>query len=337
MMEQDQEFEALLETLAEAQGPLKAVLIYRLSDLSPADLSILRLRWQFFPVERRRQLLARLAETSETSFDLDFSTVALFALQDEDDEVRRQAIAALWTNEEESTMRELLAILAGDVHSSVQAAAAEALAPFVLAGELGTISAAARVEVEGALLQALSRTDYSDELHRRALESLAFSGHQDLPELIEKAYASPVLDAQASALFAMGRSADERWTPIVARALADDRPEIQYEAARAAGELGMAESVSRLIELSGGPDREVQHAAIWSLGEIGGAQAQRALVDLSRQIADEDLLEAIDDALHSAALAEGSPGPFMLLNESFAGMDDLDAEEDDLDDLYEDD
>jgi HEAT repeat protein len=110
---------------------------------------------------------------------------------------------------------------------------------------------------------------------------------------------------QASAIFAMGRSADERWRSEVMEALFSKDPEILYEAARAAGELSIAEAVPRLIELLDHPDREIKGAAVWALGETGGKAAQQALILLAEEEDDEDLLESIEDALNMAALGAG--------------------------------
>jgi hypothetical protein len=44
------------------------------------------------------------------------------------------------------------------------------------------------------------------------------------------------------------------------------------------------------------------------LGEIGGAEARRGLTELSLLTDDDDLLEAIDDALAMASLMEGALG-----------------------------
>ncbi len=103
----------------------------------------------------------------------------------------------------------------------------------------------------------------------------------------------------------MGRSADERWNQDIIQALDDPNPVLRYEAARAAGELNLKPTVSRLIALIQEDDREIRNAAIWSLGEIGGTTAERALMQFSEEAEDEDLIEALEDALANAQVAVG--------------------------------
>jgi HEAT repeat protein len=59
-----------------------------------------------------------------------------------------------------------------------------------------------------------------------------------------------------------------------------DDSEMRYEAATAAGELGEAEAVSRLIELTTDTDMEVKIAAIQALGKIGGQEVKQRLQTL---------------------------------------------------------
>jgi HEAT repeat protein len=102
---------------------------------------------------------------------------------------------------------------------------------------------------------------------------------------------------QVSAIFAMGRSADKIWGPQVCAELRSLAPEIRFEAARAAGELELAEAVTDLVELTQDIDPQVGEAAIWSLSQVGGDQARQALVELlEAEDADEDFIqEALDN------------------------------------------
>lgn len=299
----------LLDGLADEDTPLRAGLLYRLSEPAADDLAELQARWPLLPVQRRRLLLLRMAEASETNFDLDFSAVARLALSDDDSEVRQHAIAALWTSEDPALSHSLVRLLQIDESADVRAAAAQALGRFVLASELGELPATIAESVEAALLEAWYDDIDAPDVRRRALESIAYSGREEVTSLIEEAAVHPDLKMQSSALFAMGRSSDERWAPYVLRALNVAEPELRFEAAHAAGELGLADAVPRLIELLQDPDHELMEAAIWSLGEIGGPDATSALVRLLRHDGlDEDLIDAVEDALATAALIDGQFG-----------------------------
>ncbi len=342
MRDQGRSFENLLAELADSEAPLRAALIYRLSEPSPADLAALQAIWPSIPTERRQLLLSRLVEASEVSFDLDFSAVALFALEDEVAEVRQQAVAALWERDDPPVMRRLIALLRDDPSEEVRAAAAQGLGTFVLSGEYGMLPHDVALEAEEALLAVFTEQKELSEVRRRALESIAFSSRKEVPPLIEQAARDADVSMQASAIFAMGRSADEQWADHIMRALDNPVPELRFEAARAAGEIGLVESVSRLIELTQDEDREIKEAAIWSLGEIGGIEAQSALMELANREKDADLLEAIEDALNTAVLSTGEFVSYVFAQpeedqDEFEGLEYLEDEDmEDLEDLLED-
>lgn len=301
-------FDALLATLRDETNSVPATAIYRLSALPADDLAALAEAWDSLPVDRRRVLLSRLNEVSEANFEVDFRAVAELALDDDDDEVRRLAIACLWEVETPSLMRRLMDILTDDPSATAREAAASALGRFVLLGELEELPQELTAPVEELLLQVCRLETEPLDVRRRALESLAYSGREEVCYLIEDAYDHETLRMRSSAVFAMGRNADERWAVYVLQELESDEAEILYEAAHAAGELELAEAVPSLVDLLDSDDIELKLAAIWSLGEIGGPEARRALNEAAAQTDNEDLLDAIDDALAMAALAEGALG-----------------------------
>lgn len=336
MIEYDEPFDTLLENLQALDEPLRAALIYRLSDPTAEELRAFEDVWADTPVERRRLLLTRLFELSEVNFEVDFTDVAHLALRDEDDEVRKLGIKALWENQEPATMRQIVRMLRQDAATEVRAAAAQALGRFVLAGELGEFSEAAAQEAEASLLEAWFELEESPEVRRRALESIAYSEREEVPNLIEEALNNPNVQMQASALFAMGRSSDERWADPVLAALYHPEPELRFEAARAAGELFLSTAVHRLAEMLTEEDREIQQAAIWSLGEIGGDDAQRALLTFAEDDNLDDVtLDILEDALNTAALSTGEFVTYIINteddHEAIEGFDGMDLEESDFD------
>lgn len=306
MFDYDEPFQNLIDNLRDVDEPLRSALVYRLSNPTAEDLADLQDAWQAVPAQRRQLLLSRMLDLSEVNFEVDFTAVALFALQDEDDAVRRVAVEALWEDHEPSTMRQLVRLLQQDPSAGVREAAALALGRFVLAGELDEFPRALADEVEAALLEIWQEPGEPLDVRRRALESVSYSGREEVPSLIEEALEHQELKMQASALFAMGRSSDERWENHVLSALYHPESELRFEAARAAGELFLSAAVRRLIEMLYEDDREIQQAAIWALGEIGGEQAKRALMDFADdEELDPDLMEAVEDAVNTAALSTG--------------------------------
>jgi HEAT repeat protein len=221
---------------------------------------------------------------------------------DADSEVRAAAIDGLWENEDQALVGPLVHLLRADESLNVRAAAATALGRFVLLGELEEIDRAPAMLAEQALLETLHDAQSDLEVRRRAVESISYSGEAGVREIIEAAYYDEEEKMQASALFAMGRSADPFWIKLLVVELDNPNPELRFEAARACGELEASAAVAQLIDMSfNDPDREVQQAAVWALGRIGGREARQAL-EACCESDDEALSEAAAEALDEMEL-----------------------------------
>jgi hypothetical protein len=272
------EWERLVRHLRDNQEKLSISKLYYLSDLRAEELTHLKATWPTIPPERRRQIVSHLVDITETTFEVDFSTIFRFCLHDEEEEVRACAIEGLWEEEDASLIGPLVHLLQADPSGRVRATAATALGHFVLLGELEKIEAALATFVEEALLQTIHSQEEDLEVRRRAIESIAYSGELGVRDIIEAAYYDEEEKMQVSAIFAMGRSADPIWRDMVITELDNPNPEIRLEAARACGELEARAAVSKLAQLlEDDPDSEVQQAAIWALGHIGGAKARQVL------------------------------------------------------------
>lgn len=318
-------FSETLEQLR-ADAPITADAIYSLSDLMGENWADFQLVWPNLPVERRRHVIDRLVDTAETNFELDFSPIVHLALTDNDLEVRLRAIEGVLEESGLPTVRRLLTLAQEDTFSEVRAAAAKALGVFVLQGELGKLPERFSQELQDTVLALYNNLDEDLDVRRRALEAIANCGHTSVPELIREAYYADDLPMRVSAVFAMGRSCDERWQPIVLEELRSEYPELRYEAARAAGELELSKALPSLIELAYEGDREIQEVAIWAIGEIGGQLARRALDQLASQAedaGDDALLEAIQDSQAAAALAGEGALPLF----DFGGYEEQDLED----------
>jgi HEAT repeat protein len=307
------DFSQTVNLLGNPQEPLTASLIYSLSHLSLDELAMLAKAWPAYPVERRRQLIRRLGETSEANFEVNFEAVHELALEDADGEVRTAAIEGMWENESVSHMRRLTTMASSDAVASVRAAAASALGRFVLLGELGKFPTEAAALAQDTVLAILRRHDEHPDVRRRSLESISNCGREGVSELIEEAYYGSSIEMRASAIFAMGRSCDPRWGAIILEELEGDEPTLLYEAARAAGELEIREAVYRLGDLLEYDDREVQEMAVWALGEVGGDEACDLLEAAAENAPDDGFAEAVEEALEAARLA-GEDIRFDLFN-----------------------
>jgi len=293
-------FDDVLRALQNEAEPVSGSALFSLSDLGARETTALERLWPDLPIGRRRALIDDLAELAEANFEVEFFAVFRIAMDDDDPEVRRNAITALWESEDAKLIAPLLDRLAHDPDADVRAASASALGRFVYMGEVDEIPTTQLQRVEAALLSAFAGTGPA-EVRRRALEALAFSSRADIPALIQSAYESPDPQFRVSALFAMGRSADERWAETVLNELQSTDNELRFEAARSAGELELDGAVGPLRKLLIDPDLQIREAAIWSLGQIGGNEARLALEALLTRTRDHDERDFIEEALENAA------------------------------------
>ncbi|MFW5696220.1 MAG: HEAT repeat domain-containing protein [Phototrophicaceae bacterium] len=298
--------DAVREALTTEPGPRPdPTIIYGVSGLSREQVDQLRSTWEQVVPAARRKIMRQLVEASENMFQLDYRAFAIFGLGDPDPGVREAAIDALWEDQSLEVMNLLIGIVRQDDNREVRAAAMSGLSEFILLGELGDLP-----DTETQRAQDLAAAVWQDEaedvaVRRRALEAIANCSNPMVPGAIEDAYNSPHQEMRISAIFAMGRTYDDRWSDTVLEEIESEDPAMRYEAARAAGELSLVEAVPSLAQLTLEPDREIVEVAVWSLGEIGGKSAVRVLEVLAEKAEEEDddlLLQAIDDALGNATL-----------------------------------
>ena len=193
-----------------------------------------------------------------------------------------------------------------DKEELVRAQAASALGLFVYIGELEAIPSFSHRKIEDDLLKVLNGSDTA-LVRRRALESLGFSSREEIPAVIRKAYNDADPQWLASALFAMGRSADEQWEDSILNNLDYSDADVQVEAIRAAGQLELASARESLLKKIAEPedlDVDLRAAVVWSLSQIGGEGVREALDQLYDDTEDEDEAEYIEDALDNLSFTD---------------------------------
>jgi HEAT repeat protein len=302
-------FSQILESVLDLKKPFPATHLHRFSDLSGNDLAQFKNVWPKVDPDRRLSLLEDLEEAAETDTMVSFDEVAKICLMDSDARVRASALRLLWECEDARLIPTFLNMLEKDVEPIVRASAATALGLFVYKGELEEIPAVMLKKVEDSLL----KTEQSADLplvRRRALESLGYSGREEVVGLIEQAYRSPEGEWQASALFAMGRSADVRWEKKVLERLDALETEVRLEAIRAAGQLELESARHVLIEMLQEYqelDEEIRMAAAWSLSQIGGNNVREVLERLVENVEDDEA-DYMELALENLQFTEDVPG-----------------------------
>ncbi|MBK9122701.1 MAG: HEAT repeat domain-containing protein [Chloroflexi bacterium] len=283
-------------------------IVQGLSELLPTQIIDMYPVWESLTAEVKRDLMTALIEASETDFATDFALLGIMALDDSDADVRCLAIDLCVHVTSQRHAEILLEMAQNDEAETVRAGAIRALGAFVLEGEFGKLDAALNDSVVDYLLRVAASNESGPLVRSRAIESLGYSSHPRVAKQISRAYESGEPMLKTASIFAMGVSSDARWRDHVIHELERGTTEDRYEAARAAGELELAEAVRPLSEIALAEERQLAGAAIWSLGEIGGKEAVRVLEALAERAGadeDDDLLDMIEDALDSANAAAG--------------------------------
>jgi len=303
-MTQNVSFQTVVEALFDEGQPFPARYLHRFSDLPPADLKILFKVWPKVSPQRKHTLLEDLEYLAETDTLTCFDDLAHPLLTDPDAPVRVLAIRLLFECEDKKLVPIYLDILKHDENIEARAAAANILGLFVYLGELEEIPAEIHHAIEEQLLEAATSAKET-LVRRRALESLGYSGREQVIPLIEAAYRDRNPDWVVSALFAMGRSADERWKKQVLSKLHDPDEDIRSEAVRTAGELELGPARSILLDLlEDEEDLELRREIIWALSKIGGEGVRDRLEELFDLETDDEEAEFIEEALDNLFLTE---------------------------------
>jgi HEAT repeat protein len=312
-MPQNVAFQTVLDALLDTSRPFPARYLHRFSDLPPAEVKAILQVWPKVTAQRKVALLEDLEELAEADTLTSFDDLARPLLADSQPQVRVLAMRLLWECEDPKLIPVYLDILNADEDPVVRAAAANALGLFVYLGEVENIPAELHRQVEDNLLE-VATSEQEDQIRQRALESLGASSRDEVPPLIEAAYRRKDTAWEVSALYAMGRSADNRWEKQVLSNLTNPSDEVRSEAIRAAGELDLRASRTILLDmLVDEEDLVIRRQIIWALSKIGGEGVRNRLEELFEAEMDDDEADFLEEAIDNLAFNEDS-GLFDLLD-----------------------
>lgn len=304
--EYSRDFDAIMAALGDLSAPLKDRDLCALSNLEGDELQLFSAHWSAIDAGRRLDIMQSTAALSAERLDLVFRQIARVAMHDDDPRVRTAAIDNLRVEEDPRLIGPLLEIVGADAAGDARAAAAACLGVHVYLGEMDELPAARAAEIADALL-VVESDDASPKVRMRALESLGYSSRPEVNERIQAAWYTNDDAWQASAVRAMGRSADPgRWAETVLDALTHHSEFVRVEAARAAGDLELESAVPELGEMIY-DSAALQQAAVWALGEIGGQPARTLIIEL-QAVAEHDVAiqSLADEALGKIDLMEGA-------------------------------
>ena len=284
--------------LRDSTSPVRHTSLMQLSGLSSTDVGDMMSSWNEIEADRRRELLDRMAEMADDNIELDYSALFRACLNDEDAGVRARAARSLWDSDDRTNIRPLVSLLTGDDSPAVRAAAATALGKFVEMAEEGKLLRRAGQRIADALVGVIEDPLETAETRCRAIEAVSAMTSTKVREIIEQAYRHEDIRLKQTAIYAMGRSSDSSWLPIVLRETSHTEAAVRFEAVTASGLLGDEDTVPHLVAFLDDADSQVQLAAVNSLGLIGGDLAQKALLEAMKR-GDEAIQEAAEQALEA--------------------------------------
>jgi HEAT repeat protein len=306
-------FDNVLKAMLDESKPFPPKFLHQFSDITPGDLVELIKIWPDVALSRKQSLLEDLELLAEKDTLQCFDDLARSLLKDPDPTVRTLSIRLLWECDDKKLVPAFIDTLKNDPSRTTAAAAATALGLFIYLGELEEIPSKLLKKVEDELLSA-ARQNKDDLVRRKALEALGASSRPEVPGLIESAYSSSDPDWIVSALFAMGRSNDQRWQKKVIACLRHKNEDIRTEAIQAAGDLSLEAARPALIRQLDDQDQgdDIWRAIVWSLSQVGGEGVRQQLEEMV-ELSDPEFEDFLEEALENLNITE-EMASFTLLN-----------------------
>ena len=327
-------FQSVLDHLLDSKKEIPQTHLKLYSDLDPKSLRLFLDVWPSVKPTRKLILLDELLIHFDSDNIVSYESIGRGLINDLDGEVRARAIRLLSESDDPQLVGTLTEILLNDTDLAPRMEAALLIGEFILLGELEAIKEELQRKSEDALISII-KSEENPTLRKRALEALGYSSRPEIVTLIESAFERADPAWVATALLAMGRSHDERWSENVVSMVLDEDPLIRFAAVQAAGELNIEDAGPILLKIleDEEEDDDVVTAAIWSLSQIGGDDARIYLVNLIEQTEDEDLVEYLEDALENLDFMEELNKFDLLALDGDDDMEeiDLDNEEDEDD------
>jgi len=287
--------EEFLEALADPAADTPVGEFVELSDLAPAELGVFARTWFGIDAEHQRWIISTMLELAEQNPGFDFSAVFKMCLKDPDEVVLEKAMEGLWESEDRLIVPDLVQVLQSEKSTHVRSLAAVALGKFSDLVQDGKLLLKDGEAIHDSLMAILVNEEEHMEVKRRSLEAIAPFNTEEIQRLVTLAYEDEDLLLKSSSIFAMGRTGEVSWLPVLIKELENPEPSIRYETANACAELAEEESVPHLIALLEDDDDQVQLAGISALGKIGGLLAKKVLAHC---------VEEGDALLEDAARAE---------------------------------
>jgi hypothetical protein len=304
MTEQIASFQTVLDSLTAPGKEFPRKYLTHFSDIQPLELQTVLDVWDRVNLDRKLSLLEGLVSLAKKDILASFDDFASAILDDPEAAVRVRAIRLLVECDDVKLVPIYLDLLKNDPDVNVRVEAANVLSLFMNLGELDEILDDVFGEVMSALLESAG-SEKEARVRRRALESLGWSSHPDVVTLVESAFERDETEWRASALVAMGRSANNHWEDRILRSLLDENNAVRKAAVQSAGMLPLRFARLPLLRmLEEEENEEVITAAIWSLSQIGGEDVRTYLEALLDRAEEDEMIGFLEEALDNLAFTE---------------------------------
>jgi HEAT repeat protein len=327
MNDQISSFQTVLDSLIAPGKEFPRKYLTHFSDIQPLELQTAMDVWDRVNLDRKLSLLDGLISLAEKDTLVSFDDFAGAILNDPNASVRAQALRLLVECEDLKFVPIYLELLKNDPDVNVRVEATNVLGLFIQLGELEEIPEDVFDEVMSALLES-TKSAKEARVRRRALEALGWLSDPDVVVLVESAFEMDENEWKASALTAMGRSANDIWEDRILRSLLDENDAVRKAAVQAAGMLPLKSARLPLLRmLEEEEDEDVMSAVIWSLSQIGGEDVRTYLEAVLDQAEEDELIGFLEEALDNLAFTEDLE-KFDLLAVDPDDIDDLEEVED---------
>ena len=325
---QDVDIQILIKDLLDNDQPFPPKYLHAFSDITPENHKMIQEVWSKVDPIRKQKLYKDFVKLASTDTLVSFLDMGHLGIDDEDPVIRAASIRLLEYFDSLCHIDTLINMASNDTEEIVRETAVIFLGNFVYEGELMEIPEQDYAKILTFLFDKYASKD-TELVRRRCLEAVSFSANETVPVMIKDALkkSQPWV---ISAIFSMGRSANQMYKDEVLKFLADDDEEILFEAVKAAGELNLAEARQPILAMIATPafeeDEIFRETVIWALSEIGGDNVAEALNILLEKCEDEEEAEFLTTALENLELTEGIMGSLSMLE-----IDEPDLEFGDLD------
>jgi hypothetical protein len=307
-------FNQVIDALLDDAANFPVSYLLTLSDITPANLVMLKQSWgQISPV-RKSHLMESIELVHEEEITSNFEDIAEIALDDPNSPVRTIALRLFMDFEKPRLIQKFIHLMTTDPDIEVRSQAAIVLGKYVYLLETDAIDERYRNPLEEALIKVIKSDDH-EIVRQKALESFGFSSHDSVKENIYYAYHSGDRNWITSALEAIGRSADESYEGLVLPMLAHPDLRIQKAAVFAAGELELATTRKLLMRmaLETNGDEDLWVEAVSALSKIGGEGVVEVFELLLERAESDEEEEFLNEAMEELNLTNGLALDFDLL------------------------